>query len=132
MLNLHQNKTKQKILIFTLFLGFSLLFLNILPLEAKELEISWPEFGGIQITKDTTLPQLVKYMFNFAMGIGGIAAFAMLVWGGFLYLTSVGDPSKQRNARDRITSALIGLLLLLASYLLLQVVNPDLLILKPL
>lgn len=126
---LKQNKIKKEVLIFFL-IGFVFLFLNIV--QVKATEIQWPSVGGLTITDSTTLPQLVKYLFNFAIGLGGVLAFCMLVWGGFRYLISVGNPAAQKDARDTLTSAILGLLLLLTSYLLLQIINPDILILKPL
>lgn len=45
---------------------------------------------------------------------------------------SAGDPGAIRNALDRIKSAILGLLLILTSFLLLEVVNPDVVKLSPL
>jgi len=134
MLNLYRDKIKKELTILFFLTYFCILFLNPSPAEAIKAEIDWPEVGGITIERDgqltATLPQLVQYFFNFAIAIGGIAAFAMLVLGGFRFLTSAGNPTAQKDAKDIITSAIIGLLLLLASYLLLEVVNPDLLMLE--
>lgn len=134
MLNLYQNKIKKEFLALFFLTIFCLLFLSISPAGAIQAEIDWPEVGGVSIEKDgqltATLPQLVQYFFNFSIAIGGIAAFSMLVLGGFRFLTSAGNPSSQKDAKDIITSAIIGLLLLLSSYLLLQVINPDILTLK--
>ena len=134
MLNLRRNKIKKESLSLFFLATFCLLFLSPPPTEAIDAQIDWPEIGGIVIEKnmklEATLPQLVQYFFNFAIAIGGIAAFAMLVLGGFRFLTSAGNPTSQKDAKDIITSAVIGLLLLLSSYLLLQVINPDILTLK--
>ncbi|MFC1663533.1 hypothetical protein ACFL0A_00140 [Patescibacteria group bacterium] len=136
MFNFYQNKKKKKLLLFFLFLGFCLFFLNVSPVKALKAEVDWPELpGGVKIEEggqiSATLPSLIEYLFNFALMIGGLAAFFMLILGGFRYLTSTGNPTATSDAKDRITSAILGLLLLLASYLLLQVINPDILILKP-
>jgi len=55
-----------------------------------------------------------------------VLAFGMLVWAGITWLTSAGNPSKISDARDRIRNTFLGLLLVLASFLLLQILNPDL------
>ncbi|MDP2664164.1 MAG: hypothetical protein Q8P08_01880 [bacterium] len=134
MLNLRRNKIKKELAILFFLTTFCLLFLSVSPAGAIRAELDWPEVGGIKIEEGgslvATLPQLVQYFFNFAIAIGGIAAFAMLVLGGFRFLTSAGNPTSQKDAKDIITSAVIGLLLLLSSYLLLQVINPDILTLK--
>ena len=130
----YKNKLKKWLLTFFVFLVFCLVIPNIIPVQAIMAEVDWPEVGGIKIEEGgklvATLPQLVQYFFNFSIAIGGIAAFAMLVLGGFRFLTSAGNPSAQKDAKDIITSAIIGLLLLLSSYLLLQVINPDILTLE--
>jgi len=88
----------------------------------------YPEIGGISPQKEgTTLPHLVKYIFLFAIGIAGIVGLLAIIIGAFGYLTAVGNPQKASDAKDKIISALLGLLLLLGSYLLLNIINPDLL-----
>lgn len=127
MFNFFKNTIKKRALL--LFLEFYLFFLQ--TPQAGAMEIDWPTLpGGLTIDSGTTLPQLITYFFNFSIAISGILAFAMLVYGGFRYVSSVGSPSAQKDARDIISSALLGVLLLLASVLLLQLINPDILTLK--
>ena len=76
------------------------------------------------------LPQLIQYIFRFSLGLVGIVGILALIFAAFGYLTSVGDPAKAASAKQRIVSALLGILLLLSSYILLKIVNPDLLKLK--
>ena len=76
------------------------------------------------------LPQLIQYIFRFSLGLVGIVGILALIFAAFGYLTSVGDPAKAASAKQRIVSALLGVLLLLSSYILLKVINPDLLKLK--
>ncbi|MDP2650826.1 MAG: hypothetical protein Q8P04_01900, partial [bacterium] len=49
-----------------------------------------------------------------------------IVFGGILYTVSAGNASKQDDAKQWITGALIGLLLLFGSYLILNTINPEL------
>ncbi|MFA4998631.1 MAG: hypothetical protein WC514_01295 [Candidatus Paceibacterota bacterium] len=132
LLNIFLNKKNQGILSLFLISLFCLF-----PLIINATEVTWPSVpkpggGQITITNTTTLPELVSYLFTFSVMIAGLAAFSMLVYGGLRYLTSAGNAATQKDARDTITSAIVGLLLLLGSYLLLQLINPDILILKPL
>jgi hypothetical protein len=55
-----------------------------------------------------------------------LAAFISLVIGGFQYLTSMGEPARLAEAKDRIRSAFFGLILLLSSWLILNAINPQL------
>jgi len=129
-----KNKIKKEVVFFFFLIIFIFnLFYSTLPAQAIQTEIEWPRVPGVEKEfKDFTLPDLVRYFFNFAISIGGLAAFFMLVFGGFRYLTSTGNEAVLRDAKDILISAILGLLLLLASYLLLQAINPDILILKPL
>jgi hypothetical protein len=59
---------------------------------------------------------LVFKTFDFAIIIGGIALFVMLVAGGIEYLTSGGDKTKIESAQKRITSAIIGVAIIASSF----------------
>jgi hypothetical protein len=65
-------------------------------------------------------------IFKWSIAIGAMLAVLMLVYGGFQYMTSdvVGDKKK---ALDRIRGAIVGLLLLLSVFIILNVINPCLL-----
>ncbi len=95
---------------------------------ALALETNWPSSPGtrINLAATTTLPVMVKYFYEWGITIGGLAAFFALVMAGFQYLTSTGDPGKIKDATGKIQSALIGLVMLLASYLVLNLINPEL------
>lgn len=85
--------------------------------------------GGSTLKIGTDLNKVISWFYYFIVTISGFAAFAMIVFGGFKYLSSAGNPSAIGDAKDQIKSALLGLLLILTSYLILQVINPDLVIL---
>jgi hypothetical protein len=71
-------------------------------------------------------------IYRFSLYIGGFLALGAIVWGAIEWTTSGGNPSKLAEAKDRIMSAIYGLILLLAAYLILFTINPDLVTLKPL
>jgi len=48
--------------------------------------------------------------------VGGVAFIIYLVWGGIEYLTSGGDKGKIADAQTKITSSVIGIAILVASY----------------
>ena len=79
------------------------------------------------ITEENRTPEdLVGNLYKFSLGIAGVAALAVMIYGAILYTTSAGNPSKQSDARAWITGAIWGLVLLLAAYLILYTINPDL------
>ena len=48
--------------------------------------------------------------------VGGLAFLLYLVWGGIEYLTSAGDKTRVDDASKKISSAVIGLAILVGSY----------------
>ncbi len=100
---------------------------NVCQICSKTTETAWPptpfdtEIGGC-----STLVVLVKYIYEWGLSFGGIAVLLSLIYGGFLYLSSAGDPGKMREGKDRIFTALTGLVLLLSIFLILNTINPEL------
>ncbi|MEK7608084.1 MAG: pilin, partial [Patescibacteria group bacterium] len=68
--------------------------------------------------------------YNFALALGGLLAFIMILYAGIRYAASRGNPSSQSDAKDAITQALLGLLLLMGAYIILRTINPELVTLK--
>jgi hypothetical protein len=58
-----------------------------------------------------------------ALGFAGIALFVLLVFGGVKYIFSGGDPKNVDAAQKTITYAIGGLVLVLASYLILVLIK---------
>lgn len=57
-------------------------------------------------------PAYVKALYNSAVTLGTTAATLMIVYSGYIYLTSQGDTTKTNSAKDILTGAIIGLLIL--------------------
>lgn len=110
-------------------LSISILLLPLIA-SAIELNLDYPSFGDIDINKDQELGQVVAWFYYLIVGISGLAAFTMLVFGGIQWLSSAGNPGRISDAKSRIQNALLGLLLILGSFLILQIINPELTILK--
>lgn len=58
-----------------------------------------------------------------AFVIGTLIFFAMLILGAIAWISSGGDKQKLEEARGRITNALIGLILLFASYAIIRLIE---------
>ncbi len=56
-------------------------------------------------------------------GIAGGVAFLLVIFGGFRIITSAGDPKGVQAAKETITSALIGLLFIIFSVFLLELIG---------
>ncbi|HEX9722476.1 MAG TPA: hypothetical protein VGA53_04375 [Candidatus Paceibacterota bacterium] len=94
------------------------------------LNLDYPTFGGVDLNTNQNLNTVVAWLYYFFVGIAGLAAFVMIVWGGIQWLTSGAIPSQASEARDKLRAAILGLLLVLASFLIIQVINPQLTLLN--
>lgn len=77
--------------------------------------------------KAANLGELITDIYNWSLGILGLGVFSMITYGGALWLTAAGNPGKIASAKSKISNALLGAVLLLSSYLILNLINPDLL-----
>lgn len=84
--------------------------------DEKNIPIDETFFGGY-----------VSSFYIFFAGVAGILAVVVMMWGGFHYITSAGNPQKMKQGQEIISNAVIGLILVLTSYVLLRTINPNLL-----
>lgn len=83
--------------------------------------------ANIKMQEDTSL--IAKYViaiFKYAIGVIGIIAAIVLMFGGVRWLTSGGNSSAISEAKSMIVGSLSGLLLALCSFLLLSTINTEL------
>lgn len=64
--------------------------------------------------------------YQFLISIVGVIAALMIIYGGYLYITAGGDATRAGKGKERILNALLGLTLAFGSYLILFVINPNL------
>jgi len=62
------------------------------------------------------LAKMVALIWKAAVVLGGLFFIFYFVWGAFRWMTAEGDKSKFESGREKITDAVIGLILLVASY----------------
>ncbi|MCX6760793.1 MAG: hypothetical protein NTZ84_01625 [Candidatus Nealsonbacteria bacterium] len=108
---------------FFILVSFLLLFICFSFVFA--LEIEYPQMGGQQVASSTSFPQYAVYLFNFSIIMSGIIAFGVLVFSGIKILTSPDQPDTIQDARTKIIGAFLGIVILLASYLILTTMNPQ-------
>ena len=85
-----------------------------------------------QKVSENLLGQYVVTIYRFGVWLAITLAIFMMMVGGFLWVIAGGNPSRVENAKSYLTAAISGLVLALTSFVLLQTVNPDLVIFKPL
>ena len=81
-------------------------------------------------TEITDLPQYITIVYRFAIGVIALLAVLMIVFGGFNWITAAGNEQRIGDAKGTIIAAIIGLIIALTSYTLLNTLNPNLIALQ--
>ncbi len=120
--------------------SFCLILLLTLPLASQAAEIKFiPQVGipnsefdagkGYTFVKDDSTAPIAKYIkaiYQYGIGIVGILAAVVLMYGGVLWIVAGGNASQVGEAKAWIGAALTGLILALTSYMILNTINPAL------
>jgi len=91
-----------------------------------------PGGGTVDVATIQGFECIFSNFLQIATTLAGITLFVMLLIGGFKYMTSGGDPKASEQAKGTMTSALLGLILLILAWLILKFLSeftgiPDLL-----
>jgi len=68
------------------------------------------------------IPNIVSAVITLLFGIALLVALVYLIYGGFKWITSGGDKGAVSAAREHIIAAVVGLLIVLLSYFILNFV----------
>ena len=71
----------------------------------------------------TDASAFVTWFLGWAAGIGGGIALLFIIYGGFLVITSKGDPQKVQAGKSMLTSAISGLLFIIFSLFILKLIG---------
>lgn len=80
-----------------------------------------PADTGVRCSEGS-IAAIFRLIINWALAIAFIAAVIMLIWGGFRYITSAGNDEQAKGARGTIVNALIGMVIIVLSYVIVQIV----------
>lgn len=64
----------------------------------------------------TNFGTMFSSILNVVMLVAALLVFAYMIWGGVEWITSGGDKNKAEGARNKLTAAIIGLVIIAASY----------------
>ena len=108
---------KKLISIPTAILG---LIFNPISVYAQEITITIQKPSNVKITD---FGKLIGGIVGIALTMATLAAFIFLIWGGIQWITSGGDKAGVESAQHRIQAALLGLLIVFATWALFTVVG---------
>lgn len=67
-------------------------------------------------TVSSDVPTLIGNIVGTALSMIGVLFFILMVYGGFLWMTARGNEEQTTKAKNTITAAVIGIIIVLASY----------------
>lgn len=75
------------------------------------------------LTGENALKNVIVRLINFMLSVAVVLAVGALVWGGILYITSLGNDKRTQLAKTIIFSAIFGLVIIILALLLVQLVG---------
>jgi hypothetical protein len=93
--------------------------------------VGWLGLAGIVSATPPPVPEapklcqlgsVVTSILGVALGLAGLAVFIMFVYGAFRWLTAGANEKVVQEAKGTLTWAVIGLVLMLASFFILQLI----------
>ena len=72
--------------------------------------------AGYASADSTTFATMVGRVIKAAMSFLGVIFIALMVYGGFLWMTARGEDAQVTKAKDLIRAALIGIIIVVAAY----------------
>ncbi len=86
-----------------------------------------PKVKTAIIDIDTTPSGFVKSIFGIVLGLSGGIALLLIIYSGYQLMASQGNPEKLEAARQQLISAIIGLVFIIFSLVILQIIGVDIL-----
>lgn len=97
-----------------------------------QLLVPFTNVDSVTFDKSTKpIADYIKTIYTYALSIVGILSTIVMMFAGFLWITSGGNASRVQDAQAWIASALTGLVLALFSYTFLYLINPALVKFEP-
>ena len=81
--------------------------------------------GCVPVLSDTN--QFLSFILRWAVGVGGGIAFLLILYAGFMIMSSSGNPERLKAGQELLTSAIAGLILLIFSVFILKFIGVDIL-----
>lgn len=70
-----------------------------------------------------SIAEIVNRVMPIIYGLVGVGLFGLFVYGGYLWLTSTGEPEKIKKATDTMVNAVVGTAIIVFAYLAVRIVG---------
>jgi hypothetical protein len=99
--------------LFLLSLGF---FSSVPTVSAEDYGLGATAGAANLMQGRESVPVLTGNIIGTALSMISVIFFVLMVYGGFMWMTAHGDESQITKARETIIAAVIGIVIILASY----------------
>ncbi|SRR3990167_11389487 len=79
--------------------------------------------GNIEINQSLTLGKIISELLPFLFAGAGLLLLLFLLYGGISLMLSRGDPKAVQGAKDKITGAVVGFVIVFVAYWLVQIIG---------
>ena len=79
--------------------------------------------GKIVINQSLTLGKIISELLPFLFAGAGLLLLLFLLYGGISLMLSRGDPKAVQGAKDKITGAVVGFVIVFVAYWLVQIIG---------
>lgn len=83
----------------------------------------WTEAGGCVSKSQTAIIEYVQNLYRIVLPIGIGLTILVIIYGGIQYMTSAGNPDQLTQAKEIIVGAVLGLLLLVLIYIIVDMLG---------
>ncbi|MEK7168617.1 MAG: hypothetical protein AAB778_01265 [Patescibacteria group bacterium] len=92
-------------------------------LLAQQIRLDQNLGSAFQGATSLTVAGMVSGFIRLILVIAGLAFFFILVIGGIKWILSGGDKAHTEGARNQITAALVGLVIVFSAWAIIQLIN---------
>ena len=96
--------------------------LLVMPLMAGA-QFAPPEVEDTGLPEDSNVNELLLRIINILLAIAGLVAVLFLIIGGFRYITAGGNEETAEAGKKTIINAIIGVVILILSFVIVRVVS---------
>ena len=97
---------------------FALPAVTLAQLNNDDLGLTGPGSAANIGLGDRPLKESINSIIQILLGFLGILAVIIILWGGFMWMTAAGDESKVDKAKKLIISGIVGIVIILAAYII--------------
>jgi ABC-type multidrug transport system fused ATPase/permease subunit len=91
--------------------------------QQADINLAVPGGSGFENLTTLSFADLISYAIQLILIVAAVLFFFLLVLGGIRWITSGGDKGQTEAARNQITAALVGLVIVFAAWAIVQLVE---------